>query len=398
MPDSVVRRFASPAMSKTQIVFPVHAGEIWTDPREGGEARRSRHRSSATTAGPYSPGRFPAGVHRAWSDGNADVYVVPATGGEPRRLTYHPGGDWVVDWSPDGTKILFSSERDTPRDLAKLFTVSVRGGPADELPLPSAGFGASYSPDGTHLAYVPYDQWQSEWKKYRGGQTTPVWIADLADSHVTKIPRDNSNDRTPMWVGDTVYFTSDRNGPRTLFAYDVKGGAVREIVHNPDGFDVKGASAGPGGIIYDQLDQVRIYDFASGRSHRVPISVTADFPEVRPHFEHVDRSDLLNVALSPTGKRVLFEAHGEILSTSPRKATCETSPAAPTSPIAIRPGPPTGSGSRGCPTSPASTRSTSARRTGWAPKRRSTSARRGPSSIRRRGRPTARRSSSGTSA
>jgi tricorn protease len=122
-----------------------------------------------------------------------------------------------------------------------------------------------------------------------------------------------------MWVGDTVYFISDRNGPRTLFAYDVNGGAVRELVHNPDGFDIKSASAGPGGIVYDQFDQLRIYDIASGQSHAVPVRVAADLPGVRPHFEHVGHDQMLHVALSPTGKRVLFEAHGEILSVPAEK-------------------------------------------------------------------------------
>ena len=99
------------------------------------------------------------------------------------------------------------------------------------------------SPDGKRLAYVPFPQWQPAWKKYRGGQTTPVWIADLADSKVAKVPRENSNDRRPMWVGDSVFFVSDRNGPATLFAYDVKSGAVKEVVKNPDGFDVQSAVA-----------------------------------------------------------------------------------------------------------------------------------------------------------
>jgi tricorn protease len=315
-PDSVPRLLEAPTLSKTRIAF-AHAGELWTVPREGGDAQRLVTGQLEN----YKPIFSPDGSMIAFTgvlDGNADVYVVPAGGGETRRLTYHPGADSAVGWTPDGTKVVFYSYRDTPRDLPKLFTVSVDGGFPGELPLPS-GIQASYSADGKRVAYVPFPQWQPQWKKYRGGQTMPVWIADLADSHVTKIPRDNSNDRYPMWVGDTVYFVSDRNGPRTLFAYDVNGGAVREVVHNPDGFDIKSASAGPGGIVYDQFDQLRIYDIASGQSHAVPVRIAADLPGVRPHFEHVGHDEMLHVALSPTGKRVLFEAHGEILSVPAEK-------------------------------------------------------------------------------
>ncbi len=270
----------------------------------------------------YQPHFSPDGSLIAFTgvlDGNADVYVVAATGGEPRRLTYHPGADGVLGFTPDGSKVLFYSMRDTARDLPKLFTVPLTGGPPEELPLPS-GVRASYSPDGKRLAYVPYQQWQPEWKKYRGGQTTPIWLADLADSHVTKVPRDNSNDRWPMWVDDTIYFVSDRNGRYTLFAYDVKTGAApRELLPNADGFDIKSASAGPGGIVYDQFGEVRLYDLATGKSHAVPITIAADLPQVRARFEHVGHDDLLHAALSPSGKRVLFEARGEILSVPAEK-------------------------------------------------------------------------------
>ena len=184
-------------------------------------------------------------------DGNVDVYVIDAAGGEPLRLTYHPAPDIALGWSPDGARVIFSSTRATDRDLTQLYTVPVGGGLPAELPLPS-GAEASYSPDGTHLAYVPYFQWEPDWKMYRGGQTTPIWIADLSDSGVTKIPRNNSNDRDPMWVGDSVYFLSDREGRFTLFAYDTKTLKVRKVVNN-EGFDIMYARAGPGAIVYSCL-------------------------------------------------------------------------------------------------------------------------------------------------
>src|SRR5262249_22520899 len=153
--------------------------------------------------------------------GNTDVYVMPAAGGIPRRLTYHPNDDAVVGWTPDGRQVLFRSSRHSPNGTPSLFTVPVTGGFPTELPLPLALEG-SYSPDGSRLAYVPIAPWQKAWKRYRGGQTTPIWLADLATSRVMdRIPRSNSNDSAPMWVGSRVYFLSDRSGPKTLFAYDL---------------------------------------------------------------------------------------------------------------------------------------------------------------------------------
>jgi tricorn protease len=157
-----LRIFQEPTLSRTQIAF-VFAGEIWVVPREGGDATRLVTGQLRN----HRPLFSPDGSMIAYSgeyDGNLDVYVVPATGGEPRRLTYHPGPETAVAWTPDGKSVLFESMRDTPRDLPKLFTMPVAGGPPEEVPLPS-GTNASYSPDGKRLAYVPYPQWQPEWKK-----------------------------------------------------------------------------------------------------------------------------------------------------------------------------------------------------------------------------------------
>jgi len=189
-------------------------------------------------------------------DGNIDVFVIPASGGTPRRLTYHPAPDRAVGWTPDGKQVLFSSGRSSYSNFSRLFTVPAEGGFETQLPLDRAVAGA-YSPDGARLAYIPTDQWQRAWKRYRGGQTTPIWIATLADSSIVKIPRNNSNDFNPMWVGDTVYFLSDRNGPVALFAYDTKSRQVAEVVKN-DGLDFKSAAAGPDAIVYEQFGALAI--------------------------------------------------------------------------------------------------------------------------------------------
>jgi tricorn protease len=252
-------------------------------------------------------------------DGNFDVYLVPVAGGVPRRLTWHPGVERVQGWSPDGKRVLFSSGR---AGFGRLYTMPVEGGLPTELPLPNAAQGA-LSPDGKRLAYLPY--WNRTanpgfyyaWKRYRGGRTSPLWIARLSDSAIEKVPRDNSNDSDAMWVGDRLYFLSDRNGPTTLFAYDLAGRKVTEVLRN-DGPDLLSASAGPGGIVYAQLGKIHFFDLASGRSKPVEIRVEGDLAAVRPHYAKVgDR--ILSAVLSPTGMRAAFESHGEILTVPAEK-------------------------------------------------------------------------------
>ena len=305
-----------PTLSRTLIAFD-YAGEIWTVPREGGEARRlvtGQERNFRPVFSPDGSQIAYTGVY----ENNPDVYVVPSAGGEPRRLTHHPDEDTALGWTPDGKKILFASMRATARDLPKLFTIPAAGGPPEQLPLPSGSAG-SYSPDGKRLAYMPIFQWQPGWKKYRGGQTTPIWIADLADSHITKVPREGSNDRYPSWSGDKVYFVSDRDGAASLYSYDVASGQVKLTVRDPDGFEVRYASAGPGAIVYETLGAIHLYELASGTTREVTVSITADLPQVRPHFARIEPMEILHATPSPSGKRVLIEAHGEILSVPAEK-------------------------------------------------------------------------------
>ena len=298
-----------PSVSKTQIVFN-YADDLWIVSREGGDARRLTSGIGIETAPRFSPDGSLVAFSGEY-EGNFDVYVVPATGGEPKRLTFHPEPDDVMGWTPDGKSILFASPRATFYHLAdQIYTVPAAGGFPTELPLPIAE-ASSFSPDGTHIAYVPHPQWQAAWKRYHGGQTTPIWIANLKDSSVEKIPRENSNDSNPMWVGDTIYFLSDRNGPVSLFAYDTKTKQVSEAVHS-DGLDFKSASAGPGAIVIEQFGAIKLYDLATHQVKTVNIRVTGDFDTIRPHFAKVDPKRIINFGISPTGARALFEAWGEI--------------------------------------------------------------------------------------
>jgi tricorn protease len=309
-----------PAAGRDRIAF-VYAGDLWTVGRDGGEAKRLTSGVGLETDPVFSPD----GSRIAFTgeyEGNLDVYVVPADGGVPKRLTYHPGIDMAVGWTPDGKKVLFRSGRASYSGrFNRLFTVSAAGGFPDELPLPMGEEGA-FSPDGTRLAYVPFWNRRSapgayiSWKRYRGGLASPVWIANLADSHVEKVPRKDSNDFNPMWVGKRVYFLSDRNGPVTLFAYEPGAQEVTPVL-DPNGSDVLSASAGPDYIAYETLGALHTFDLKSGKARKLDVRVSADLPATRRRYEKVGKS-VRTAGLSPTGVRVVVEARGEIL-TVPRE-------------------------------------------------------------------------------
>jgi len=303
-----------PTLSKTHIVF-VYAGDLWSVPRAGGDAVRL----TSGTGNESDPAFSPDGTSIAFTgqyDGNVDVFLVPAAGGVPKRLTWHPAPDRVIGWSPDGKRILLTSPRTAYSSFNEIFSVPVEGGIEEKLPLPS-GYEASMSPDGQSIAYQPIRSSFSMWKKYRGGSTTRIWLARLSDSTVTPVPRANSNDYNPMWAGDRVYFLSDRNGPATLFSYDLKTKAVREAIPNQE-LDLKSASLGTDAIVYEQFGGLHLYDLKSGKTHRVPIRVQGDLPQLRARFVSVGKR-LGGGAISPSGARALFAPRGEIVTVPAEK-------------------------------------------------------------------------------
>jgi len=304
-----------PTVSKTQIAFS-YGGDLWVVDRSGGEAKRL----TSDVGIEIDPVFSPDGTMIAFTgeyDGNEDVYVMAAAGGIPRRLTTHPDPDQVVGWTHDGKSVLFRSTRGAyAARYAQLYTVGVSGGLPRVLPLPMA-FEGSYSPDSSHLAYVPFTNFREQWnfyrglKHYRGGTASPIWIAKLSDSSVEKVPRKDSNDSTPMWMGDKVYFLSDRDGPVNLYVYDTKSKQVNAAMPS-NGVDIESASAGPDALVYEQFGSIHLFDPATGKEHTVPIQVAGDFPAVRPHYVKVG-DKIENANISPTGARAVFEVHGEIL-------------------------------------------------------------------------------------
>lgn len=293
----------------------MYAGDLWSVPRAGGNAVRL----TSGTGNETDPAFSPDGMQIAFTgeyDGNVDVFVMPASGGVPKRLTWHPSSDSVLGWTADGKRVLFSSRRTAYSRFSEIFRVPSEGGVVEKLPFP-AGYEASMSPDGQSIAYGPVPRAFTMWKNYRGGSTTRIWIARLSDSSTIKMPRTNSNDFNPMWAGDRVYFLSDRNGPVTLFYYDIKSRAVREAIPNKS-LDLKSAGLGPGAIVYKQFGGLYLYDLKSGKTQPVPIRVQGDLPELRPRFVNVGRC-LGDATVSPNGARAVFTARGEVITVPAEK-------------------------------------------------------------------------------
>ncbi|MFQ5927039.1 MAG: PDZ domain-containing protein [Terriglobia bacterium] len=304
-----------PTVSRTHVVF-VFADDLWIVAREGGDARRLTIGVGIESSPVFSPDGSLVAFTGNY-DGNTDVFVVAAAGDVPRRLTYHPGADTAAGWTPDGKRVLFRSARNSySARFTRLFAVLVGGGFPTAVPLPIAIDG-SYSPDGSQIAYVPLPGAYQVWKRYRGGMTSAIWLADLSDSSIEKLPREDWNDFNPMWVGDKIYFLSDRTGRVTLFAYDTKTKQVRRVIRNR-GLDIKWAAAGPDVIVYEQFGSLHLYDLASGRTRRLDIRVAGDLASVRPRYVK-GAEKIVSAALSPRGKRAVFEARGEILTVPAEK-------------------------------------------------------------------------------
>jgi len=308
------RLLRQPTVSADHVAF-AYANDIWIVGRQGGEARRL----TSFPGQEIDPRLSPDGSLIAFSaqyDGNTDVYTVPVAGGEPRRLTWHPGQDLARGWSPDGSRVVFNSGRDSVPWFgggpARLWTVPVEGGFPQAMPMPRGDRG-HFSPDGKQFAYQPVQLWDAGWRGYRGGQIRPIWVLDLETLEVEELPWEMSRDTTPVWLGSTIYFLSDRKDQMAnVYSYDTGSGQVKAITAHDD-FDVMSLEAGGEVLVYEQAGYIHLYDPAAGSSRRLEIAVRGDFPWARPHWEDVGEA-LTNASLSPKGKRALFEGRGEIFS------------------------------------------------------------------------------------
>lgn len=306
-----------PALSDSHIAF-VYAEDLWIANKDGSEPKRLTIDYGIESNPVFSPDGTIIAFNAEY-DGNTDVFVVPASGGVPKRLTYHPYGDRVRDFTPDGKRVLFLSQRNThTRRFAQLFTVSVAGGQIEQLPIPNASH-ANFSDNGKSIAYTPLYEVFNQWKHYRGGTISRIWLFDRATYKVEEIakPKGGSNDTKPQWMGDKVYFRSDRSGEFNLFVYDTRTKEIEQLTDYKD-FPVLDLYAHNGAVIFEQAGLLHIYDVARKEVNTVNINITTDLLELRPRFVS-GKKYVRSGGISPSGARVVVDFRGEIITVPAEK-------------------------------------------------------------------------------
>ena len=303
-----------PAVSKDHLAF-VYGGDIWVSDRDGSHPVQLTSNPAAEFAPHFSPdGRWIA--FSANYDNNTDVYIIPVQGGEPRRLTWHPAPDIVTGWSPDGKRVLFVSNREVANSRSgQFYEVSVDGGYVRKVMKAVAVEGA-WSSDGRRLAYRPYIMaytGSSGWRQHRGGDTPPIWIIDPAGKTLERIPHVNASDFNPLWVGGNIAFISDRNeGSANLFLYDSATREVRQLTHESP-WDVRSAAVYGDTLVYEVGGRLKSLDLGTGQSRSIPIRLSVQSNQARPQWKDAGKN-ITSAWLSPTGKRVLITARGDVFS------------------------------------------------------------------------------------
>src|ERR1700723_3630950 len=312
--DSPTRLLRQPAVSKDHIAF-VYGGDIWVSDRDGGHAVQLTSHPGAEFAPHFSPdGRWIA--FSANYDNNTDVYVIPVEGGQPRRLTWHPAADVVTGWSVDGKRVLFVSTREVANSRSgQLYEVSLDGGYERKI-MKAVAVEGSWSPDGKRIAYRPYIMayaGPSGWRQHRGGDTPPIWIIDAAGKPLEKIPHENASDSNPLWIGEDVAFISDRHdGAANLFLYDAHTHAVRQLTHETP-WDVRNAGAYGDTVVYEVGGELKSLNVGTGEIRPIPIHLAVQSNQARPQWKDGGKN-ITSAWLSPTGKRVLITARGDVFS------------------------------------------------------------------------------------
>lgn len=302
------RLLRQPDISATQVVFE-YGGDIWVAAKSGGDAKRI----TSTAAVETSPHFSADGKWITFSSdrsGMAQVYVVPSEGGTPKRLTWYPAPSVPTGWSPDGKNVLYSSGRENaPTAYRRLWMVPAAGGPSTLLPAPF-GFDGNYAPDGSKLIVDRVSRWDVEWRHYRGGQNTALQVLDLKTLAEQDLPWQGSMDKNPIWLNDQIYFLSDRDFIMNVWAYNPKTSAVRQVTNLKEG-DIKWLEGNGQELVYEQNGYLHLLNATTGVSQQLNINVTGDFPWAEKQIENVTNR-MGSASLSPTGKRILLEARGEI--------------------------------------------------------------------------------------
>jgi tricorn protease len=327
------RLLRQPSISDSHVAF-VYAGDIWISNLSGQNTKRL----TSTSAVESHPHFSPDGLSIAFSSnrsGTNSVYIMPSSGGQANRLSWHAAGGSVRGWTPDGKKVLFVSGRDTaPRPINRLWTLSVDGGPA-ELVLNQWAYNGAYSADGKQMVIDRMSRWDGEWRNYRGGQNTPLVVIDLASLKETMIKSDSTIDIEPVWVDDTVYYLSDRDWVSNIWSYSVKRKRLKQITEFKNA-DIKQLASNGKQLVFEQNGDLYSYDLASEQQQKLSITATGDFPWAETKWQDVGEK-ARSASLSPTGKRAIMASRGEIFTVpvehgSVRNLT-QTSDAADRAPI-----------------------------------------------------------------
>lgn len=321
------RMLSQPAISARNIAF-IYADDLWVSERDGSNPRRLTVDEGVESNPAFSPDGKTIAFNAEY-DGNVDVFIVPVEGGIPERLTWHPGNDVVRGFTTDGKAVLFTSGREVfTNRYTQLFTVSLNGGMPVKLDIPNA-FRATYSPDGKQIAYNPISDPFRQWKNYRGGSHSVIWIYTSADHSSYSIPQPEGgcNDVNAMWMGSTIYFLSDRNGEFNLFSYNTSTKKIDQLTFFKD-FPILSAGMGNNIIVFEQSGYLHTYTPGESGTKKLKIGIAADLLELRPRFVKGVKY-VRSAALSPTGTRAVVDFRGDIITIpaekgDPRNITATT--------------------------------------------------------------------------
>jgi tricorn protease len=308
---SDTRLMHSPTISQQHIAF-IYAEDLWVADRNGANPRRLTIDEGVESDPVFSPDGSMIAFSAEY-DGNRDVFLVSSEGGVPKRLTWHPASDRVLDFTPDGKEVLFTSARTTfTGRYSKLYNVKISGGQPVELPIPT-GFKGTYSPDGRYLAYVPNYEVFNQWKHYRGGTLGRIWILDLSSYEVTEIPKPagGSNEADPEWVGNKVYFRSDRDGEFNLYSYNMQTNDIEKHTDYDD-FGIMSLHGNGNEVIYDYSGYLFRHDAGSGSNSKITLGIATDLLELRPRYVSGE-SYIRSATVSPSAARVAFDFRGDIV-------------------------------------------------------------------------------------